>query len=146
VSIVVGVDGSSGSKAALRWALAEARLRQTRVEAVYAWSLPYPAIGSVWAPGVDEETLASLHERAEQLLDQTVSAVADEAAEVEVTRSAIEGPAGAVLVEKSEGAELLVVGSRGLGGFRELLLGSVSHQCAQHAHCPVVIIRQPKST
>ena len=60
---------------------------------------------------------------------------------VELHTRVAEGPAVEVLLEASSDAELLVVGSRGLGGFKELLLGSDSHQCAQHAHCPVVIVR-----
>ncbi len=144
VSIVVGVDGSEGSKEALRWALAEARLRQTSVEAVYAWPIPSAVIGYGWAPAVDQETIDSLRQTAERMLDEIVDEVVGSSEDVEVRRYAIEGPAGAVLVEKAEAAEMLVVGSRGLGGFQELLLGSISHQCAHHATCPVVVIHQSK--
>ena len=143
MSIVVGVDGSEGSKTALRWALAEARLRQTSVEAVYAWSFP-SASAYAWAPAFDQETLDSFRAMAKQVLDETVSEVAGEPAGVEIKRTAIEGAPGSVLVEKGKGAELLVVGSRGLGGFRELVLGSIGHQCAHHAPCPVVIVPQPR--
>lgn len=142
MSIVVGVDGSEGSKVALRWALVEARLRQTSVEAVSAWSFPSARMYA-WAPPFDQETLDSFRAMAEQVLAETVSEVAGESAGVEIKRTAIEGSAGSVLVERAKGAELLVVGSRGLGGFKELLLGSIGHQCAHHAPCPVVIVPQP---
>lgn len=141
MSILVGIDGSEGSKEALRWALAEARLRRTSIDAVYAWSIP---VGVTWAPAFDEQTLGVMREAAETTLSDALNEVVGDASNVEIHEHAIEGPPGAVLVEKAEGAELLVVGSRGLGGFKELLLGSVGHQCAQHAPCPVVIIHQPK--
>jgi nucleotide-binding universal stress UspA family protein len=138
VSIVVGIDGSEESKQALRWALAEARLRGTSIDAVYAWSIP---VGVTWAPAFDEQTLGLMRGAAETTLADTVNEVVNDASDIEIQKHAIEGPPGAMLVAKAEGAELLVVGSRGLGGFKELLLGSVGHQCAQHAPCPVVIVR-----
>ena len=124
----------------MRWALAEARLRGTPIDAVYAWSIPYLGVAYTWAPAYDEATLEALRKTAEQVLDVTVNQVIEASNQVEVRRHAIEGPPGAVLVERAREAEMLVVGSRGLGGFKELLLGSVGHQCAQHARCPVVII------
>jgi len=145
MSIVVGVDGSEGSKAALRWALEEARLRRTPLELVYAWPIPQVALGYGFGPALDQEYIDSLRDAAARLLDEVLAEVSSAAEGVEVSRSAIEGSAAAVLVEKAEGAELLVVGSRGLGGFSELLLGSVGHQCVQHAPCPVVIVRHPRT-
>jgi nucleotide-binding universal stress UspA family protein len=139
--IVVGVDSSDGAKAALRFALAEAKLRQASVSAVHVWQFGfYGAAGTgAFDPafGVD---LSDVRAAAEAELEATVDAVVSSGSEVEVTRRVVEGTPGAVLVEQSRDAELLVVGSRGHGGFAGLLLGSVSQQCAQHAACPVVII------
>jgi nucleotide-binding universal stress UspA family protein len=145
MAIVVGVDGSEGSKEALRWALTEARLRKTTIDAVYAWSIPYLGAAYAWAPAYDEEMIASLRSTAEQLLDASIDEAAADVDGIEIRRAVVEGPPGAVLVEKAAGAEMLVVGSRGLGGFKELLLGSIGHQCAQHARCPVVIVHQPRT-
>lgn len=142
MSIVVGVDGSEASKAALRWALEEARLRSMPVDAVYAWPFPYGALGFGWSPTIDQDALEEARRAAEDGLHALVREAAGEADGVEIREHAIEGPAGSVLLDKADGAELLVVGSRGLGGFKGLMLGSVSHQCAQHANCPVVIVRQ----
>lgn len=143
MSIVVGVDGSPGSNAALRWAIAEARVRQTPLHAVHAWPFPTAAVGLRF-PLIDEDVLSSFREAAEQVLDSSLVKLAAEAEGVEVTRSVVEGAAGQVLVESAKGAELLVVGSRGRGSFSELLLGSVSQQCAHHASCPVVIVHEPR--
>jgi nucleotide-binding universal stress UspA family protein len=78
-----------------------------------------------------------------EVLDETVDAVVESVdADVGVHRVLIEGAAAQALLSAAIDAELLVVGSRGLGGFKELLLGSVSHQCANHAPCPVVIVRK----
>jgi nucleotide-binding universal stress UspA family protein len=144
MSIVVGVDGSEDSVAALGWALREARIRGTDLDAVYAWPMPYESVTSLW--DLDEETVAWFRTAAEQALAQAVSAARNPAGaaqdEVVIRQDAIEGSPAPVLIAQSEGAELLVVGSRGHGGFKELLLGSVSHQCAQHARCPVVIVRR----
>jgi len=144
VAIVVGIDGSAGSTEALRWAIAEAQLRNTAIDAVYAWSFPRLGVSYTWAPPFDEPTLESMQAAAFDALGRTIDEVENPHG-IEIRPRVVEGPAGAILVEVSEGADLLVVGSRGLGGFKELLLGSVGHQCAQHARCPVVIIHQPKS-
>ena len=142
MSIVVGVDGSEASKAALRWALEEARIRSTSVDAVYAWPFPYGALGFGWSPTIDKDAIDDARRAAEIGLHALVQDAAADAGGVEIQEHAIEGAPGSVLLEKAEGAEMLVVGSCGLGGFKELMLGSVSHQCAQHASCPVVIVRQ----
>lgn len=138
--IVVGVDGSQGAAAALRWAAAEARLRGARLRAVHTWNMPtmaYAGSGFV-SPASFEGDLA---QAAETGLSQWLGAAKAELDGIEVERRVVEGHAPTALTDAAADAELLVVGSRGLGGFAELLLGSVSHQVAQHAHCPVVIVR-----
>ena len=134
--IVVGVDGSDQSKAALRWAVEEARLRGASVRAVYAWSAPYvPVPGAV----LTEHNLEELRLQGERMLEAMNEEVDSKGVEVE--RTSVEGGPARVLVEAAKDADLLVVGSRGRGGFAGLLLGSVSQQCAHHASCPVVIVR-----
>jgi nucleotide-binding universal stress UspA family protein len=134
--IVVGVDGSKESVSALRWAFAEARLRRATVRVIHAWSLRYVAAPGFAAPTIEP---AILQQEAESMLDRVVAEVGSEGIDVE--RVAVEGGPTRVLVDAAEDAELLVVGSRGHGGFAGLLLGSVSQQCAHHAPCPVVIVR-----
>ena len=140
--IVVGVDHSDGAKAALGFALEEARLRQSKLRAVNAWQFSYTGAGYVAGsyPVLGGE-LDDVRGAAEAGLDATLREAIPDVGEVEIERRVVEGAAAAVLVEESRGAELLVVGSRGHGGFAGLLLGSVSQQCAQHAECPVVIVR-----
>jgi nucleotide-binding universal stress UspA family protein len=144
--IVVGVDHSGGAKEALRFALEEAKLRQATLRVVHAWQYGYIGAadleGAYPALGGDVEDLRSA---AETTLEATLRESIPEPDPVEVERRVIEGRAAAVLVDESRGADLLVVGSRGHGGFAGLLLGSVSQQCAHHAACPVVIVhRRPE--
>jgi len=140
--IVVGVDGSEPSKAALRWALEEARLRGATLRAVHAWAVPAVYVhGSAFPPELVDRDL--IRERAEESLDAVVTEVAGASPAVAIEPATGEGPPGRVLVEAARDADLLVVGSRGHGGFAGLLLGSVSQQCAQHAECAVVIVRTP---
>jgi nucleotide-binding universal stress UspA family protein len=136
--IVVGLDGSEPSKAALRWALEEARLRGSAVRVVYAW-FAYPAL----VPGAPllASDWESLRRSAEEYMEEIVGSEVEPASELDVTAVAVHGTAADVLVRQARGAEMLVVGSRGHGGFAGLLLGSVSQQCVQHAPCPVVIVR-----
>ena len=145
--IVVGVDGSDASRDALRWAIDEARLRGATVDAVYAWQVPMlpPDIGPSLAPGASALEMTSLVPRLEEsarlVVEQVVRDVVGEADGVDVRPLAIEGPPANALLEAARDADLLVVGSRGHGGFTGLLVGSVSLQAAQHAPCPVVICR-----
>lgn len=138
--IVVGVDSSDGAKAALRFALVEARLRRAKVLAVHAWQFGFYGAGIGEADMAFEVDLSDVRASAEAALKATVDEVVPNDSDVVVVRRIVEGTPGAVLVEESRDAELLVVGSRGHGGFAGLLLGSVSQQCVQHAICPVVII------
>jgi nucleotide-binding universal stress UspA family protein len=139
--IVVGVDGSETSRAALRFAFEEAALRDATLRTVHAWQFSYPGTwrlgGGYPVSGLD---LDSVRKAADAALEAIVAAVIPDRGEVEVVRRAVEGASGDVLVDESQDAELLVVGSRGLGGFAGILLGSVSQQCAHQAACPVVII------
>jgi nucleotide-binding universal stress UspA family protein len=147
MAIVVGVDGSEESIAALRWALEEARLRDTTVRALRAWELPYaspplepllPGSGfPQFAVDVDE-----IRGAVEEQLDRVVSEAVGDAAGVRIEQELVQGHAADELVKASKGADLLVVGSRGHGGFSGLLLGSVSQACVQHARCPVVVVRE----
>ena len=134
--VLVGVDGSPSSKAALRWALTQARRTGGRVQAVTSWEFPpYYGMGTV-IPYQDFEAIAG------KILSESVrEAVAAEGADVPVLETVVPGHPAQALIDMSAHAALLVVGSRGHGAFTGTLLGSVSQQCAQHAHCPVVIVR-----
>jgi nucleotide-binding universal stress UspA family protein len=138
--IVVGVDGSETAKLAACWAAREAHLRGATLELVTAWEVAPVAYGYGYV-AIPEEFLKELARAAEDSVAAALEVVRAEAPEAEVQTTVVEGPAARVLLEAAEGAELLVVGCRGLGGFRELVLGSVSQQCAHHARCPVVIVR-----
>ena len=140
MTIVVGVDGSAASAAALRWAVAEARLHGAKVRVVHAWHLPLLPGGE--ASSVDPQYVELRRQDAEAVLAQALAQIGDEAG-IEVESAALEGRPASALVREAESADLLVVGSRGHGGFTGLLLGSVSQQCAQHAPCPVAIVRAP---
>lgn len=131
--IVVGVDGSETANRALEWAVDEARRRNAVVEAVLAWHEPFAGYAYM-----GELDLGEFSAEAETVLDKAVAAV--DATGVTVERKVINGGPAQVLVEEARGAALLVVGSRGRGGFSGLLLGSVSQQAAHHAPCPIVII------
>ncbi|MGI9092246.1 MAG: universal stress protein [Mycobacteriales bacterium] len=137
--IVVGVDGSEASKLALRWASSLAEGTGSTVEVVAAWE-PFTAYGwigaeyatmpSDWNPGSD----------AEKALGATVDEVFGEHRPPRLELKVREGNPAKVLLELSEGARMLVVGSRGHGGFAGLLLGSVSAACTEHAICPVLVV------
>ena len=135
--VVVGVDGSDTSRQALLWALEEGRRRQAIVEAVHAWNAPFT--GGPDVPTSDRVTIA-VEQAAGELLASLVDSVDTTGLPEPIVQTTACGGGGAVLVERAEGADLAVVGSRGLGGFKGLLLGSVGHQVAHHAPCPVIVI------
>lgn len=139
--IVVGIDGSHSSRHALRWAVGEARVRGAVVEAVHVWRYPVWTYAPVilTPPVFAHDDLVA---EAQGVLDGAVDEVlAGEHAPPAVERLVLEGATAEQLVKHSENADLLVVGHRGRGGFAGLLLGSIAHQCAAHARCPVVIVR-----
>jgi nucleotide-binding universal stress UspA family protein len=143
--IVVGLDHSPESRAALCFAFEEARLRRATLRLVHAWLFGYiSAIGFESSFPVLGAELSEVRSAAAAAVEATLQEVVPDAGDVEIDRRVIGGPPAAVLVDESRDAELLVVGSRGLGGFSGLLLGSVSQQCAHHADCPVVIVRAPR--
>ena len=127
--IVVGVDGSLASKAALAWAVGQAARTDSVVEVVtvYYW-FPMPI------EELDFEGLAT-HVAEDAILD-----AADRGPPVKISFKVVQGNAAQALLEAARGAELLVVGSRGHGSLTGALLGSVSQQCVHHASCPVVVV------
>jgi nucleotide-binding universal stress UspA family protein len=140
--IVVGVDGSARSMAALTWAVEEALLRGSSVHAVMAWRPVQDYGGSLGVgPALDaDDVLASAAAtQAARLAEQTASL------DVPTTLETVRGHPAWVLVEAAEGADLLVVGSRGHGGFVGMLLGSVSQHVLSHARCPVVVVPDSRS-
>lgn len=138
--IVVGVDDSDSAGKALAWAVEEAKLRGAEVEVVHAWV--EPAVFSYSAPPITlEEMQDAFEKQAEAEVEESIAAVVgDDDPGVEISSTVTYGTAAKVLVEAASDADMLVVGSRGRGGFKGLLLGSVSAQCAHHAPCPVVIV------
>jgi nucleotide-binding universal stress UspA family protein len=135
--IVVGVDGSEHARRALRWALDEARLRHATVEAVHAWRwTPAGDLGGLALPVTALEGVEAAAAR--ETLDDALAA--EPAGDVPLERRLVSGAAAHALLDAAKGADLLVVGSRGHGGFTGLLLGSVSQQVSHHAPCPVVIV------
>jgi nucleotide-binding universal stress UspA family protein len=138
--IVAGVDGSDSSLSALRWAIRQAGLTGATVEAVAAWHYPVASGGYGWAP-VSTDQAFNFKEITEKVLADAISSTLDPGSEVRLRAQVIEGNPAQVLLDAAAGADLLVLGSRGHGGFTEALLGSVSQHCVHHAPCPVVIIR-----
>lgn len=139
--IVVGVEGSGGAKAALRWAIQEASYRDACVEVVTAYSNTYvpasPDFNYVPLDPFDlEAEVASMQAK---VVDEVIDGL--DGLDVELHRIVRRGRPADTLIKAAEGADMLVVGSRGRGGFRGLLLGSVSQQIAHHGSCPVVIVR-----
>jgi len=141
--IVVGVDGSPSSSAALAWAVRQAALTGAAVEAVSAWHAPAMSGAAPFGPGVLNDW--DYGEWAASALAHAIEQTVDPAGPVRVSATVREGNAAQVLLEAANGAELLVVGSRGHGGLAEALLGSVGQACVHHAPCPVVIVRGPNA-
>lgn len=136
--IVAGVDGSPQSTEALRWAVRQAGLTGGVVDAVVAWQYPYAAGGLGWAPaaGLDDTDYSDLAARS---LRDCVAKVSPPPS-VQVRELVLQGNPAQVLLDTAKDADLLVVGSRGHGGFTDALIGSVSTRCVHHARCPVVVV------
>jgi nucleotide-binding universal stress UspA family protein len=144
-TIVVGVDGSAGGRAALEFAAREATLREARLRVVCAWEIPPGVYAGGFAPGLDQQTLDGFRQGAERIAQEAVAAAKKLQPTIESEGVAIQGQPAEVLLEEAQGADLIVVGNRGHGGFASLLLGSVSHQVVQHARCPVTVVRATDS-
>lgn len=140
--IVVGVDGSEGSVAALRWAVEEASIRGAVVEAVSAFHVPYVGAASVMPMMLDPK---EFEDAAIAVLRKVVEAVDASSLDEPVVELVVEGPASTVLVEAGRGASMLVVGARGHGGLSGMLLGSISRQVTEHATVPVVVVPKERS-
>jgi nucleotide-binding universal stress UspA family protein len=135
--VVVGIDGSDAARRALEWALEAGRVHQATVEAVHAWSVPYSGAElsglGVFDPGPFEAA-------ARHIVDHAVESADASGLPAPVTRTVTDGSAATAILGAAEGADLVVVGSRGLGSFKGMVLGSVSHNLAHLATCPVVVV------
>ena len=139
--VVVGVDGSPDSSAALEWAASEARLRGGDLRIIHTWNVPALSYGTYLpATAFDDVARAAEHSLAAQITE-----VLGDNPAIGYVAEACEGPPAQALLAAAETALLVVVGSRGRGGFTGLLLGSVSAQVAHHARCPVLIVRAPRA-
>jgi nucleotide-binding universal stress UspA family protein len=139
--VVVGVDGSDPSSVALAWAAEEARIRGATLKVVHAWHVPSVAYAGP-APVVDQSQWI---EESQGILDEQVRKVLGDEPAVDVVTELWEGPSAQAVIDAAKDADMLVVGSRGRGGFAGLLLGSVSTQIVHHARCPVVVVRPRES-
>jgi nucleotide-binding universal stress UspA family protein len=131
--IVVGVDGSDGSRDALTWAAGQAELTGSALRAVATWR--WPSYLTRVPPGVDlqEDTARTLRELVEPVRAANPT--------LTITEEVVQGPAGPALLTKAEGATLLVVGARGRAAYPGMLLGSVAEYCVRNGPCPVVVVR-----
>jgi nucleotide-binding universal stress UspA family protein len=137
-TIVVGIDGSDGAKAALAFAAHEAALRRATLRIVTVWQVPYAAYAGGLMPPANLPAL--VRDEAEQTAADAATAAEELEPGIYCEHVAVEGQPAEVLVRESADAGLVVVGTRGHGGFASLLLGSVSHQVVQHAACPVTVV------
>jgi nucleotide-binding universal stress UspA family protein len=138
--IVVGVDGSEGAGIALDFAIKEAAMRGSRLRLVSAWEIPASVLASVVA---GKEFYQEFKDNAVKVARDAAALVSAREPLLEHEEFVIEGQAGKVLLENAADAELMVVGRRGHGSFREMLLGSISRQVIVHAKCPVVLVPSP---
>ena len=137
--IIVGIDGSDHSRRALEWAVQEAAIRHAPLTVLVVQPAIAGYTGTAVAYPGDAALADQARKTAQEETDQVVAGLGGSGPESVTVQSAIGIPA-AVLIAASQGADLVVVGSRGNGGFKELVLGSVSTQVTHHAHCPVVVI------
>lgn len=136
--VVVGVDGSPSAALALAWAVRYAKAVGASIRAVMAWHFP-TAVG---APTVAPASVRADVEQAKQAeLDKAVAVTLGDSPAVKVETKIVYGHPARVLIDESADADLLVVGSRGHGGFTGMMLGSVSTHCVTHAACPVAVVR-----
>ncbi|QWT23769.1 universal stress protein [Subtercola sp. PAMC28395] len=129
---VVGVDGSPSSAKALRHAVTLGQFQNARIRAVTVWSYPnsYTPLPTTWSPEDD----------AQEILAEVTASVFGASVPEWFEQKTTEGAPARVLIDESANADMVIVGSRGHGGFAGLLLGSVSSQCAEHAGCPVLVV------
>lgn len=142
--IVVGIDGSAPAREALRWAAKEAQLRGAELHVVGVWSFPAyldPMGGVHPLPSLMEATEA----RERKLLDDEILGVLGTLPPVPIVRTLRCGSTAPELLAEAQGADLLVVGSRGRGGFLSVLLGSTAMHCVQHGAVPVAVVRSPRT-
>jgi nucleotide-binding universal stress UspA family protein len=136
-TIVVGVDGSRGAQVALEFAAREAAAHGAFLRLVTAWEVPSTVLSS---GGVAPDIYGSFEEEARGILTKAVARVHELEPTVPTEERTVEGHAGNALVDESASADLIVIGRRGHSGLTEFLLGSISHQVADHAKCAVVIV------
>lgn len=136
--IAVGVDGSAPGEAALAFAFEEAALREARLRAIHVWSRPGAGGPGEMTPLVYDEEVATSDQ--DHRLGEMLAAWRDKYPEVEVVGEVVHGRPVRVLAGASARADLLVVGTRGRGGFAGLVLGSVSHGLLHHAHAPLIVV------
>jgi nucleotide-binding universal stress UspA family protein len=136
--IVVGVDGSEPSQAALRWAATEAHRRAVGLQVVACWSYPTLPWGPYQPPLSGQDFEAEARQVAEAEVEKVLG---PDRGSLDIQIAVLEGAASLRLLDYDQAADMIVVGSRGRGGFAGLLLGSVSQHLAEHARCPVVIVR-----
>ncbi len=142
-NLVVGVDGSASSRAALQWAYDVALAQNAELTTLMTWRpVPPPPSGSAstYNPEYDDTDQAAVAEK--ELLEIIRDELGDDPA-VLIRPKVLAGRAAKALIDASQDADLLVVGSRGIGGFAGMLLGSVSQHVAAHAACTVVVVRSP---
>jgi nucleotide-binding universal stress UspA family protein len=140
-TVIVGVDGSDDAGLALAWAASYAEATGAELHAVLAWHYP-SAVGSAPVGVAPHEVTSEVERSRNEILDQAIEAACAGKPSVQVQRRVIYGHPAQALIEESKSADLLVVGSRGHGGFTGLLLGSVSMHCVTHASCPVTVVKR----
>ena len=133
--VVAGVDGSTGSRDAVRWAAEYAKLTGAELRAVSSWR--WPNYITRIPPGVD------LVADTRRTLEEAVAEIRADFPEVPVSEHVVEGPGGPALLSQAEDASLLVVGARGRAAYPGMLLGSVAEYCVRNGPCPVVVVRTP---
>ena len=139
--VVVGFDGSETAAAAVAWAAAEASARRARLRLLHAFLPPVGGVGLGYGTLLPAGAIDTLRDSAQEHLAAEAAKVAAEHPGLDVASTVLVGNPASALLEEAETADLVVVGSRGLGGFRGLLVGSTGTQVAAHAECPVVVVR-----
>jgi nucleotide-binding universal stress UspA family protein len=140
MTIVVGVDGSPGSRGALEFAAREAAAHGGKLLLLSAWEVPAAVLSG---GGVPADVYDNFEAEARKVAGEAGARARELAPAVEVETRTVEAHAGNALVDESRAADLIVIGRRGHGGLTDFLLGSISHQVADHARCPVVIVPPP---